>query len=139
MQQGHLSGDFARDKLAAGTFWMGATDRMDNGLFFVRVQTGDGGRAESGGVFVLRNGKILGGDAFHYYVGMFTGADGRWSGVFTTRIHTRSDLAVPIFGGHEVTVTFSGSYDDATAEVEATSSADGAPGYQLRLRRIADA
>lgn len=118
---------------------MGATDRMDNGLFFVRVRAGDGGRAESGGVFVLRNGRILGGDAFHYYVGTFTGADGRWNGEFTTRIHTRSDLAVPMFGGHEVTVTFAGTYDDAAAEMEATSSAAGAPTYRLSLRRIADA
>ncbi|MEZ5765293.1 MAG: GrlR family regulatory protein [Xanthobacteraceae bacterium] len=118
---------------------MGATDRMDNGLFFVRVQAGDGGRAESGGVFVLRNGRILGGDAFHYYVGTFTGADGRWNGEFTTRVHTQSDLAVPMFGGHEVTVTFSGTYEDAAAEVEGTSSAAGAPGYRLSLRRIADA
>lgn len=118
---------------------MGATDRMDNGLFFVRVQAGDGGRAESGGVFVLRNGRILGGDAFHYYVGAFTGADGRWNGEFTTRIHTRSDLAVPMFGEHEVTVTFAGTYADDTAEAEATSSAAGALGYRLSLRRIADA
>ena len=118
---------------------MGAAGRMDDGLFFVRVQAGDGGRAASGGVFVLRDGKILGGDAFYYYVGTFAGADGRWTGEFTTRIHTRRDLAIPIFGGHEVTVTFAGTYEDAAAEVAATSSADGAPGYRLSLRRIADA
>lgn len=118
---------------------MGAADRMNNGLFFVRVQAGDGGRAESGGIVVLRDGKILGGDPFHYYVGTFTGADGRWKGEFTIRQHTRSDLAVPIFGGHEVIVTFAGSYDDEAAEVEATSSAGGAPGFRLSLRRIADA
>ena len=100
---------------------------MNNGLFFVRVQAGGSGRTESGGVFVLRNGKILGGDAFYYYVGTFTGAEGRWKGEFTTRIHTRSDLAVPIFGGPEVAVTFTGTYADDAAEVEGTSSADGAP------------
>lgn len=118
---------------------MGAADRMDNGLFFVRVQAGDGGQAESGGVFVLRNGKILGGDAFHYYVGTFTGADGRWKGEFTTSVHTRSDLAVPVFGGSEVAVTFVGTYSGDIAEAEATSSAEAAPGYRLSLRRIADA
>lgn len=118
---------------------MGAADRMDNGLFFARVQAGDSGRAESGGVFVLRDGRILGGDAFHYYVGTFAGADGRWDGEFTVRVHTRSDLAVPVFGAPEVAVTFAGSYAGDTAEAEATSSAAGTPAYRLSLRRIADA
>lgn len=117
---------------------MGAAGRMNNGLFFVRVQA-DGGRAENGGVLVLRDGTILGGDAFFYYVGAFAGGDGQWRGQFTTRVHTRSDLAVPVFGGQEVAVTFAGTYADDIAEAEATSSADGAPAYRLTLRRIADA
>jgi hypothetical protein len=109
---------------------------MDNGLYFMRVQPVDGGRAENGGVLVLRNGRILGGDAFFYYVGSYSGADGSWKGEFSTKQHTRSDLAKPVFGGKEAPVAFSGTYAGDTAEAQATS-----PGgrYRLALRRIADA
>lgn len=109
---------------------------MDNGLYFIRVEPAGGGRAENGGVLVLRNGRILGGDAFFYYVGSFSGADGSWMGEFSTRQHTRSDLAMPVFGGKEVTVAFAGTYGDGAAEVQATSASAG---YRVTLRRIADA
>lgn len=109
---------------------------MDNGLYFIRVEPAGGGRAENGGVLVLRNGRILGGDAFFYYVGNYSGADGSWNGEFSTRQHTRSDLAVPVFGGKEVTVAFSGTYAGETAEVQATSAGGS---YRVTLRRIADA
>jgi hypothetical protein len=109
---------------------------MDNGLYFIRVEPAGGGRTENGGILVLRNGRILGGDAFFYYVGSYTGAGGSWKGEFSTKQHTRSELAKPIFGGHEVTVTFSGTGGDGTADVEASSPGGG---YRIALRRIADA
>lgn len=109
---------------------------MDNGLYFIRVEPAGGGRTENGGVLVLRNGRILGGDAFFYYVGSYSAACGSWTGEFSTRQHTRSDLAKPVFGGNEVTVAFAGTYSDGTAEVQATSPAGG---YRVNLRRIADA
>jgi hypothetical protein len=109
---------------------------MDNGLYFIRVEPAGGGRAENGGILVLRNGRILGGDAFFYYVGNYSGADGNWTGEFSTRQHTRSDQASPVFGGKEVTVTFSGSYGGGNAEVQATCAGGG---YRIALRRIADA
>jgi hypothetical protein len=109
---------------------------MDNGLYFMRVQPADGGGAENGGVLVLRNGRILGGDAFFYYVGSYSGADGSWKGEFSTKQHTRSDLAKPVFGGKEVSVAFSGIYAGDTAEAQATSPGGA---YRLVLRRIADA
>jgi hypothetical protein len=109
---------------------------MDNGLYFIRVEPAGGGRAENGGVLVLRNGRILGGDAFFYYVGSYSGGDGSWKGEFSTKQHTRSDLAVPVFGGKEVNVAFSGTYASDTGEVQATSPSGG---YRVSLRRIADA
>ena len=33
---------------------------MDNGLYFIRVEPAGGGKAENGGILVLRNGRILG-------------------------------------------------------------------------------
>ena len=109
---------------------------MDNGLYFIRVEPAGGGKAENGGILVLRNGRILGGDAFFYYVGNYSGDGGSWKGEFSTKQHTRSDLAVPVFGGKEVTVAFSGTYAGETAEVQATSQERG---YRVALRRIADA
>jgi hypothetical protein len=109
---------------------------MDNGLYFIRVEPAGGGRVENGGILVLRNGRILGGDAFFYYVGNYSGADGSWNGEFSTRQHTRSELAKPIFGGKEVTVAFSGTYAADSAEIQATSEGRG---YRVALRRIADA
>lgn len=109
---------------------------MDNGLYFIRVEPAGGGRAENGGILVLRNGRILGGDAFFYYVGSYSGTDGSWAGEFSTKQHTRSEIARPIFGGHEVTVAFAGTCGEGTGEVEATSPGGG---YRVTLRRIADA
>jgi hypothetical protein len=109
---------------------------MDNGLYFLRVEPAGGGKAENGGVLVLRNGRILGGDAFFYYVGSYSGSNGNWTGEFATKQHTRSELAVPVFGDKEATVTFSGTYTDAAADVQATSA--GAS-YRITMRRIADA
>jgi hypothetical protein len=109
---------------------------MDSGLYFLRVEPATGGRAENGGVLVLRNGRILGGDAFFYYVGSYSASAGSWNGEFAIKQHTRSDLAKPVFGGNDVTVTFTGTYNDAGADVQATS---GAGGYRVTMRRIADA
>ena len=110
---------------------------MDNGLYFIRVEPAGGGRAENGGILVLRNGRLLGGDAFFYYVGSFSGVDGNWKGEFSTRQHTRSELAKPVFGGQEVAVTFSGTYGaDGTAAIQATGTGGD---YRVTLRRIADA
>jgi hypothetical protein len=109
---------------------------MDSGLYFLRVEPATGGRAENGGVLVLRNGRILGGDAFFYYVGDYSAADGNWNGEFAIKQHTRSDLAKPVFGGNDVTVTFSGTYNDSGAEVQATSAGGS---YRVTMRRIADA
>jgi hypothetical protein len=85
---------------------------MDNGLYFLRVEPAGGGKAENGGVLVLRNGRILGGDAFFYYVGSYSGSNGNWTGEFATKQHTRSEL------------------------VQATSAGAG---YRITMRRIADA
>jgi hypothetical protein len=110
---------------------------MDNGLYFIRVEPAGGGRAENGGVLVLRNGRILGGDAFYYYVGSYSDADGGWKGEFSTKQHTRSEQAKPVFGGTEVTVTFAGTQGaDGNAEVEAHSPAGTS---RVTMRRIADA
>lgn len=109
---------------------------MDNGLYFLRVQPVAGGKAANGGVLVLRNGRILGGDAFFYYDGSYSSSAGSFSGEFGVRQHARSPLAVPVFGANEVTVAFSGICSVAGADVEATSPSGS---YRIAMHRIADA
>lgn len=109
---------------------------MDNGLYFIRVEPAGGGRTENGGILVLRNGRILGGDAFFYYVGNYSGTGDSWKGEFSARQHTRSELAKPAFGGNDLMVVFSGTCGDGHAEVQATCPGGG---FRISLRRIADA
>lgn len=109
---------------------------MDSGLYFLRVEPSSGGKAENGGVLVLRDGRILGGDAFFYYVGQYSSAGDNWNGEFAIKQHTRSELAVPVFGGMDATVTFSGNRTDTGADVQATSEGGS---YRVTMRRIADA
>ena len=109
---------------------------MDNGLYFIRVEPAGGGRPENGGVFILRNGRLLGGDAFFYYVGSYSSAGGGWSGEFSIKQHTRSGQAVPVFGATDATLSFAGTCSQGAAEAEVSCANRG---YRITLRRIADA
>ena len=75
------------------------------------------------GVMLLNEGRILGGEAFFYYVGTYTSANGRWTGEILNQEHTPARNENPIFGGHEVGIGFSGSCDDQGALLDATALA----------------
>jgi hypothetical protein len=51
------------------------------------------------------------------------GKNGTWKGELTTNQHTRlaNPTVRPVFGGHEVTTGFSGTFTDDGAEVNAVS------------------
>jgi hypothetical protein len=72
---------------------------------------------------LLHDGRILGGDAFFYYLGSYTCGGGRWRGEIVNQEHTPARGQVPVFGGHEVGIGFSGRYDAQGAELEATALA----------------
>ena len=73
----------------------------------------DGGNT---GVMMLHDGRIRGGDAFFDYIGAYTAANGKWKGELVNREHTPAKGERPLFGGHEVGIGFSGTYDDEGAE-----------------------
>jgi len=75
------------------------------------------------GVMLLNEGRILGGDAFFYYIGTYTSANGRWKGELLNQEHTPAKNENPIFGGHEVGIGFSGTCDEQGALLEATAFA----------------
>jgi hypothetical protein len=83
----------------------------------------DGIDAGNTGVMMLQDGSIRGGDAFFDYIGAYSAANGRWKGEIVNREHTPSLAERPVFGGHEVGIGFSGTYDGDGAEGEATALA----------------
>ena len=94
-----------------------------NGLYSIRIRMLDGIDGGLTGVMLLNDGRILGGDAFYYYIGSYCSANGRWKGQILNQEHTSAKGEYPIFGGHEVGIGFSGSCDDRSARLEATALA----------------
>ncbi|MEH2589440.1 GrlR family regulatory protein [Bradyrhizobium sp. AZCC 1721] len=96
-------------------------DGIGNGLYSIHIRMLDGIDAGNTGVMMLQDGRIRGGDAFFDYVGAYTAANGRWKGELINREHTPAMGERPVFGGHEVGIGFSGTYDRDSAEGEATA------------------
>ena len=94
-----------------------------NGLYSIHIRALDGVDAGLSGVMLLMNGRILGGDAFFYYLGSYSSADGRWKGEIVNQEHTPAKGENPVFGGHEVGIGFSGTCDGEGAELEAIALA----------------
>jgi hypothetical protein len=94
-----------------------------SGLFSIDIRMLDGLAGGHTGVMLLHDGRILGGDAFFYYLGAYTSANGRWKGEFVNQEHTPAKSEHPLFGGYEVGIGFSGRCDDKGAEMEATALA----------------
>ncbi len=94
-----------------------------NGLYSIHIRMLDGIDGGLTGVMLLHDGRILGGDAFFYYLGTYTSADGRWKGEILNQEHTPAKTEHPIFGGHEVGIGFSGTCDHESALLDATALA----------------
>ena len=94
-----------------------------NGLYSIHIRMLDGIAGGLTGVMLLHDGRILGGDAFFYYLGTYTSANGRWKGEILNQEHTPAKSEHPIFGGYEVGIGFSGTCDDKGALLEATALA----------------
>lgn len=96
---------------------------ISNGLYAINLRMLDGVEGGLTGVMLLNDGRILGGDAFFYYVGTYTSENGRWKGQILNQEHTPARGANPVFGGHEVGIGFSGTYDEKGAHLDATALA----------------
>jgi len=73
------------------------------------------------GVMVLRDGKMLGGTAFFYFVGTYSCSKGKWKGEFTNEEHTPAPITRPMAGKGTVNIGFSGTYTDKDAQFEFTA------------------
>jgi hypothetical protein len=94
-----------------------------DGLYSIHIRLLDGVAGGLTGVMLLNNGRILGGDAFFYYLGTYSSANGRWKGEILNQEHTPAKSEHPIFGGYEVGIGFSGTCDEEGALLEATALA----------------
>ena len=94
-----------------------------NGLYSIHLKMLDGVLGGLTGVMLLNDGRILGGDAFFYYLGAYSSADGRWRGEILNQEHTAAKGEHPIFGGHDVGIGFSGTCDADGGELEGTALA----------------
>jgi hypothetical protein len=104
---------------------------ISNGLYSIEMRTLDGVDGGLKGVLLLHQGRILGGDAFFYYLGSYSSADARWKGEMLNQEHTPAGSTNRIFGGTEVGIGFSGTWDGTKAELEAAALAGK---RSLRLR-----
>jgi hypothetical protein len=98
-------------------------DGIINGLYSIRLRALDGVDAGLSGVMLLMDGRILGGDAFFYYLGSYSSAGGRWKGEILNQEHTPAKGEHPVFGGHEVGIGFTGTCSEAGAQLEAIALA----------------
>ena len=71
-----------------------------DGLYSLRLKLLDGVDGGLTGVMLLNGGRILGGDAFFYYLGTYTSEGGRWKGQILNQEHTPAKGEHPVFGGH---------------------------------------
>jgi hypothetical protein len=94
---------------------------MENGLYSIHVQLGDGREGKGSGILVFNEGVILGGDAFLFYTGKYSADGSTVRGEVVVNQHTPSLDANPIFGGLEVGIGFSGEFTDTKATVSGTA------------------
>jgi T3SS negative regulator,GrlR len=94
-----------------------------NGLYSIHLRVLDGIEGGLTGVMLLHDGRILGGDAFFYYLGTYTTEHGRWKGQILNQEHTPAKAENPLFGGYEVGIGFSGTCDVGSARLDATALA----------------
>jgi len=114
-------------------------DGIGNGLYSIHIRMLDGIDAGNSGVMLLHDGSIRGGDAFFDYIGAYSAANGRWKGELVNREHTAAKGERPLFGGHEVGIGFSGTYDGEGAEGEATALAGKRSiRFKAVLRKLVD-
>ena len=90
---------------------------IKNGLYSLNATSRDEAASAVGGVLILRDGHILGGDAFVFYTGNYEcSAAGSWQGRMTSQEHTPTGRPIVARTEH---IGFFGNYNDVGAKVDA--------------------
>jgi hypothetical protein len=89
---------------------------IKNGIYSLNAVRRDGADGAVGGVLILNEGQLCGGDAFVYYTGSYECSAGKWQGKMTSHEHTPTERPTAARTQH---IGFFGNYSDAGAEVDA--------------------
>jgi hypothetical protein len=89
---------------------------IKNGLYSLNAIRHDGADGGVGGVLILRDGQLCGGDSFVYYSGSYECSAGKWQGKMTSNEHTRTGRPIAARTQH---IGFFGNYSDSGAVVDA--------------------
>jgi hypothetical protein len=110
---------------------------IGNGLYHITVAMLDGVHGGNQGVMVLRDGMLRGGDSFFYTYGTYTSAKGKWKGEVTNQEHSPTFGARPIWERKVVTIGFTGTNTDESAEGDAWRSPASRPvEFKSKLRLL---
>lgn len=117
---------------------------MKNALYSIHVDLQDGRSGKGSGVVVFRNGEILGGDAYLFYVGSYVVTPGTttFKGEVSVMQHTPSPDMSPLFGGQNqpVGIGVSGTFTDTSATMNGTALVGkNSLIFRATLRKLADA
>jgi T3SS negative regulator,GrlR len=91
-----------------------------NGLYAITSKLLDGVEQSETSVSVLRDGTLRGGGSTFYHVGSYSCSGGKWKGELTIREHT-PDPMNRLFARKVVTIGFTGTYTNDSAECEAVA------------------
>jgi hypothetical protein len=116
---------------------------MKNALYSIHVDLQDGRSGKGSGVVVFRDGQILGGDAYLFYVGSYTAnaETSTFKGEVTVMQHTPSPAMSPLFGGQNqpVGIGVTGTFTDTSAIMNGTALVGKASQiFRATLRKLAD-
>jgi hypothetical protein len=89
---------------------------IKNGLYALNARSRDGVAEDVGGVLILRDGQLHGGDAYVYYTGSYECSAGNWQGKITSQEHTPTGRPMAARVQH---IGFLGTYNDAGAMADA--------------------
>ena len=98
------------------------TGMIRNGLYSLHAKSRDGVADDVGGILILRDGQIHGGDAYVYYTGNYECSAGSWKGKMTSEEHTPTGRPMAARVQH---IGFFGTYTDAGAKVDAMALVGG--------------
>ena len=93
---------------------------MRNGLYSIHMRMVDA-PGKGAGVFVLHDGRMLGGNGLVWLAGEYTfDGKGRWKGELMTEPYALIPDALVVFENRTVSIGFSGTYTDTSAETFGT-------------------
>ena len=109
---------------------------IENGLYKMDFRATDGVDAVGSSVIVLRDGIILGGNSYFYYVGTYSCFEGTWKGELTIQEHAAAPINQPM-AGKIVSAGFSGTYSGLEAVASATTLVGKRSiRYEITLQRL---